>query len=55
MESQPENPEFKINHEDFHPCISLVKFLSNGLFFFYINAWYIGLFLFSWNRLLNKK
>ena len=21
MESQPQNPEFRINPEDFHPCI----------------------------------
>ena len=20
MESQPQNPEFRINHENFHPC-----------------------------------
>ena len=22
MESQPQNPEFRINHESFHPCSS---------------------------------
>ena len=21
MESQPQNPEFRINHENFHPCM----------------------------------
>ena len=24
MESQPQNPEFKINPENFHPCTSLI-------------------------------
>ena len=25
MESQPQNPEFRINPENFHPCISLLE------------------------------
>ena len=25
MESQPQNPELRINPENFHPCISYVK------------------------------
>ena len=25
MESQPQNPEFENNHENFHPCICRVK------------------------------
>ena len=25
MESQPQNPEFRINPENFHPCIYLFK------------------------------
>ena len=28
MESQPQNPEFRINPENFHPCISWI-FLFN--------------------------
>ena len=31
MESQPQNPEFRINPENFHPCktvITLMKHLS---------------------------
>ena len=28
MESQPQNPEFRINPEEFHPC----SFNKNGLF-----------------------
>ena len=28
MESQPQNPEFRINPENFHPC-SIDKFLIN--------------------------
>ena len=26
MESQPQNPEFKINPENFHPCFQTIKF-----------------------------
>ena len=25
MESQPQNPEFRNNHENFHPCKSMVR------------------------------
>ena len=25
MESQPQNPEFRINPENFHPCIPVVS------------------------------
>ena len=28
MESQPQNPEFRINPENFHPCI-IVGFCAN--------------------------
>ena len=28
MESQPQNPEFRINLENFHPCIKLYSFSS---------------------------
>ena len=28
MESQPQNPEFRINPENFHPCICLA-FIAN--------------------------
>ena len=32
MESQPQNPEFRINPENFHPCISSVeRGLNSGL------------------------
>ena len=27
MESQPQNPEFRINPENFHPCYSVKKFV----------------------------
>ena len=27
MESQPENPEFRNNPENFHPCNKLTKFM----------------------------
>ena len=30
MESQPQNPEFRINPENFHPCI-FVKFFFHSL------------------------
>ena len=30
MESQPQNPEFRINPENFHPCHTLPKFLFTG-------------------------
>ena len=26
MESQPQNPEFRINPENFHPCLSAMVF-----------------------------
>ena len=26
MESQPQNPEFRNNHENFHPCLCLAVF-----------------------------
>ena len=29
MESWPQNPEFKINPENFHPCIGLIMFAMN--------------------------
>ena len=29
MESQLQNPEFKINPEIFHPCIHLVEYIKN--------------------------
>ena len=28
MESQTQNPEFRINPENFHPCISILKSLK---------------------------
>ena len=32
MESQPQNPEFRINPENFHPCTHLIKwFLISSL------------------------
>ena len=31
MESQPQNPEFRINPENFYPCVSLSKTLSQCL------------------------
>ena len=30
MESQPQNPEFRINPENFHPCISPEEKLSSS-------------------------
>ena len=34
MESQPQNPEFRINPENFHPCTYAVsiKYLCAGLY-----------------------
>ena len=32
MESQPQNPEFRINPENFHPCVS-GALVSNSQFF----------------------
>ena len=37
MESQPQNPEFRINPENFHPCgqlcdVCTVKSLYNAIF-----------------------
>ena len=32
MESQPQNPEFRINPENFHPCIyNLAKFFNSTI------------------------
>ena len=34
MESQPQNPEFRINPENFHPCnihVKLFQIWTNGL------------------------
>ena len=28
MESQPQNPEFRINPENFHPCVLRVKTIN---------------------------
>ena len=28
MESQPQNPEFRINPENFHACLTLVKLVT---------------------------
>ena len=30
MESQPQNPEFRINHENFHPCMYGGRKCSNN-------------------------
>ena len=30
MESQPQNPEFRINPENFHPCICITLAISEG-------------------------
>ena len=30
MESQPQNPEFRINPENFHPCVLKKKFMHEG-------------------------
>ena len=29
MESQPQNPEFRNNPENLHPCIALITFFLN--------------------------
>ena len=29
MESRPQNPEFRINHESFLPCIELIMLAMN--------------------------
>ena len=34
MESQPQNPEFRINPENFHPCVVLLANHSYALAFF---------------------
>ena len=31
MESQPQNPEFRINTENFHPCTTIVFTVSHNL------------------------
>ena len=31
MESQPQNPEFRINPENFHPCLFLKNNLKAGV------------------------
>ena len=40
MESQPQNPEFRIDPENFHPCliigVIIVSILNQGLKFFQI-------------------
>ena len=34
MESQPQNPEFRINPENFHPCdyFATLQFLYNAMY-----------------------
>ena len=34
MENQPQNPEFRINPENFHPCRYTLISLQQNLFFF---------------------
>ena len=31
MESQPQNPEFRIDHENFHPILSISDFMGNSI------------------------
>ena len=36
MESPPQNPEFRTNHENFHPCkLYLSNRLANEIFFLF--------------------
>ena len=38
MESQPQNPEFRINAENFHPCIMLLKIFKHNLSLFILDT-----------------
>ena len=38
MESQPQNPEFRNNPENFHPCVEMLK--TWVVKFFKIPQWY---------------
>ena len=34
MESQPQNPEFRINPENFHPCIIILYYKRPAMYLF---------------------
>ena len=37
MESQPQNPEFRINPENFYPCVALI--ICMGVFHWVLVFW----------------
>ena len=50
MESQPQNPEFRNNPENFHPCISYISVLILIKLFQAVHTMYIYLIKYVLNQ-----
>ena len=53
MESQPQNPEFRNNPENFHPWISVITLLSNSYTWIFIHIMLLGVCFYNQNIILH--